>query len=141
MKNIQIKTPKIGLTFSRSVMPQLGPVDKFLDNLKSHSIKYREVKINSNDLKASQGEFNHAAIKSIIEDPRPAKSRVVISNDNYIIDGHHRVSANLSLGKPTKAIRVDLPVLELIRLVKSFDTTQYRPISAVRTIKEMINNR
>lgn len=138
MKELQIKTPPIGLTYSRANMPQLGPIDQFLEKLRAKGVKYKHVKVNSRDLKASQSEFNLDSVRSIINDPRPTKSAVVISSDNYIADGHHRVCANLTRGVMTKAIRVELPVLELLRLVKTFDTTQYRDLDHVRTIRSVV---
>lgn len=140
MKKEDIKIPPIGLTFSRSDMPQLGARDDFLGQLQKHKIKFHNDIVDSNSLRSSQGEFNKDAIHSLINEPIKTKSNIVISKDNYVIDGHHRWAANYNMGKKTKAVRVDLPVLELIRLSKTFPTT-YRDIGAVKSsIKKVVKD-
>ena len=94
MSKHNIKIPPIGLTFSRDQMPQLGPKEGFLANLQKHKIKFHKVTIDSKDLKSSQGEFNKDAIASLMIDPKTSKSAIVISKDNYVLDGHHRWAAN-----------------------------------------------
>lgn len=132
--NDEIKIPKIGLTFSRSMMPQLGPTYDFLNNLKKHNVKYDHVTVDPNELRSSQSEFNHDAIRSIMDEPKKTKSSIVISNDGYVLDGHHRWIADYNKGNHTKAIKVDLPILELIRKTKTFDNTQYKDIKHVAPV-------
>ena len=143
MSKHNIKIPPIGLTFSRDQMPQLGPKDGFLANLQKHKIKFHKVTIDSKDLKSSQGEFNKDAIASLMVDPKTSKSAIVISKDNYVLDGHHRWAANYNNDEKTDAIQVDLPILELIRVAKTFPTTKYRDIlhithSIKKVVKESI---
>ena len=126
-----IKLPKIGLTFSRKLMPQLGPTEQFLKNLDKENIEYKNVSVNPGDLRASQSEFNLDAVRSIMNDPKKTKSSIVISKDNYILDGHHRWIADYNKGVKTKAIMVDLPILELMRIAKTFDTTTYKDVHSV----------
>lgn len=126
-----IKIPKVGLTFSRKLMPQLGSTDQFLKNLDKENIKYKKVSVEPENLKASQSEFNIDAVRSIMTDPKKTKSSIVISKDNYILDGHHRWIADYNKGVKTQAIMVDLPILELMRVAKTFDTTTYKDIQNV----------
>ena len=132
MKKEDIKIPPIGLTYKRSEMPQLGATNDFLHQLQNHKVKFHYTNVDSKDLKASQGEFNKDKIHSIIHDPQKTKSSVVISKDNYVIDGHHRWAANYNTGKKTKAVKVHLPVLELLKLAKTFPTTKYKNIHQVK---------
>lgn len=133
----EIKIPKIGY-FPRDRMPQVGPKDKFLDNLKKHDIKYHEVETDSSKLKPLQSEFNKDIVKSIIEQPRKAQSTVIISKEKHILDGHHRWLANYNIGKDTNAIQVDLPTVELIKFIKSLKTTTYKNIHHVDSIKRVV---
>lgn len=135
-----IKIPKIGLTFSRKLMPQLGATEDFLKNLDKENIKYDRVSVEPGDLRASQTEFNLDAVQSIMTEPKKTKSSIVISNDNYIVDGHHRWIADYNKGVKTQAIRVDLPILELMRVAKSFENTTYKDVQSVGpVIKKVVS--
>ena len=139
MYNHSIKIPPIGLTFSRDQMPQLGPKEDFLANLQRHKIKFHKATVDSKDLKSSQGEFNKDAIASLMVDTKTVKSAIVISKDNYVLDGHHRWAANYNNDEKTNAIQVDLPILELIRVAKTFPTTKYKDVQHVNSsIKKVI---
>lgn len=133
----EIKIPKFGY-FSREKMPQIGPKEQFLDNLKKHNIKHDEITIDSSKLKPLQSEFDKDAVRSILNQPRKAKSAIVISNDKYIMDGHHRWLANYNDNKDTHAIQVDLPAIKLIKFVKSLAQTTYKDIHHVTTIKNTV---
>lgn len=144
--NKEIKIPKIGMTFSRKLMPQLGPTEDFLKNLKDRNIKYDHVKVDPSELKASQMEFNHDAIRSIMTEPKKTKSSIVISNDGYILDGHHRWIADYNKGLKTSAVQVDLPILELMRVARGLQNTQYKEVKEVgnvikRVVMESVEDR
>lgn len=120
-------------------MPQLGPKEDFLANLQRHKIKFHKVTVDSKDLKSSQGEFNKEAILSLMMQPKTSKSAIVISKDNYVVDGHHRWIANYNNNEKTTAIQVDLPILELIQVAKTFTTTKYKDVQHVNSsIKKVI---
>lgn len=133
----KIKIPKRGY-FPRNKMPQLGPVDKFLENLKRHNIEHDRVTIDSSKLKPLQSEFDIDAVRSVMDQPRKTKSAIVISKDNYILDGHHRWLAHYNLGTDTPTIKVDMPAVELLKKVKSFENTSYKDINHVGTIKSVM---
>jgi hypothetical protein len=133
----EIKIPKFGY-FPRNKMPQVGPKDKFLDNLKKHDIKYNEVSVESSKLKPLQAEFDKEAVKSIIDQPRKAQSAIIISKEKHIMDGHHRWLANYNTDKATNAIQVDLPTVDLMKFIKSLETTAYKDIHHVNSIKKVV---
>lgn len=139
MKKEDIKLPPVGLNFSRTDLPQLGTKEDFLANLQKHKVKFKHDSVDSHKLRSSQNEFNKDAIHSLMNDPHKAKSAIVISKDNYVVDGHHRWAANYNAGKKTNTVRVDLPVLELIRLAKTFPQTKYKDIKDVKSsIKKVV---
>lgn len=141
MSNIII--PKIGMTFSRILMPQIMDEKKFISNLKESGIPYREDKLDPNDLKATQSEFDMDKVAQMMFEPIKEKSGIIISNDNYVLDGHHRWIVAYNKGIKIKVLKVDLPILELMRLAKSFEETTYQPVSeCVRTvIRESLRHR
>ena len=124
------------MTFSRVLMPQLGPEDEFKKNLDKADVKYKEVSVNPKDLKASQSEFDLDKVALMMIEPRQYKSGVIISNDNYILDGHHRWIVAFNKNQKLNVVKVDLPILELMRLAKTFENTTYKPI--VECVKSVI---
>jgi len=140
MTHHDIKLPKIGLTFSRAIMPQLGKTEDFLKQLDRHGIKYSHEKIHPKNLKASQSEFNYDAIRSLMTNPKKARSSVVISSDNHVVDGHHHFVASYNLDQEQKVIRVHLPILDLINLVKKFPTTTYKTVDDVKSVRGILES-
>lgn len=137
MKN-ELKIPNHGLNISRKLMPQLGQANKFLDNIEKHDIKWKKEIVNTDTLRATQGEFNRDAIISLMTNPKKVNSAVVISSDNYVLDGHHRWLAIHNMHGKIDVIRIDLPILELLSLVKRFDTTYYKDVKDLtNTIKKI----
>lgn len=137
MNKNQIKNPPIGFNFKRHELPQLGATHDFLSQLQQHKVKFNWDTVHSSKLRSTQGEFNHDIIHSIIHNPQPVKSSIVISSDNYVIDGHHRWAADYNMNRHTNAVRVHLPALELIRMAKKFPTTTSIDINHVKkAIKE-----
>lgn len=134
---MNIIIPKIGMTFSRILMPQIGDIKDYLDKLKENNIQYTEEKVDPKTLKATQSEFNTEKIAQIMMEPNmSSKSGVIVSNDDYVLDGHHRWIACYNKDISIKIIRVDLPILELMRISKTFDTIEHK--SVVESVKNVI---
>jgi len=131
--------PKPG-RFTRKELPQLGPSDEFLANIRKHGIKYKEGSFESHKLMASQSEFHPHKIRAIMKDPKPSKTKVIISKDDHILDGHHRWIVNLNRGTNTRGVQVDLPIIDLIALSKTFENSSYKDIGAAigRVVKECL---
>jgi hypothetical protein len=125
------ETPQIGMTFSRSLMPQVDSLENFIKNLDEKIIKHRHIVVDPRDLKSTQSEFNMEKVSQM----RPAKgpSGVIISNDNYILDGHHRWLAHHRDGVNMKVLQVDQPILDLIH------TTRCMPNNVLGKIKSVVN--
>jgi GNAT superfamily N-acetyltransferase len=56
---------------------------------------------------------------------------VIISKDNYILDGHHRVAALYNIDKDfrLKTIKVDLGIRDLLKTAKGFPKVSYKNIN------------
>lgn len=135
---MEIQIPKIGMTFSRALMPQIGKDIK--SNLTKNDVPFKEVRMHPNDLKSTQSEFDLDKVRLMMLEPFKSKTDIIISNDNYILDGHHRWLVAFNKDKKITVLQVDLPILELMRLTKSFETTEYRPIvECVRTLTKIIS--
>ena len=108
----------IGLTFARKEMPQIGASDSFVKYLKSNDIESKRVKLDPNELKSSQMEFDQTKIDGLRN--TPSSNPIIVSRDNHVIDGHHRWLADKLEGRQSDAYMCDLPVLELIHQAKIY---------------------
>jgi hypothetical protein len=140
MQVVDIKIPPPGLTFSREQMPQLGPLGDVLKNFRKHNIEFHKELIDPKKLKSSQAEFNKSKVVDIMMNRnKNTLSGVIISNDNYVLDGHHRWLAHYNENRKIEVIRVDMPILELMRLVKTFNNTHYKDINTFsESIKSVV---
>ena len=83
------------------------------------------------DLKASQGELDIDKVVRLIKsdikilDEKP----IIISNDNFVMDGHHRFAAMYIINiSKVSCIRIDLPIQELITMTRNFDKVFYKEL-------------
>lgn len=110
--------PALSLSISRDLLPQI-PKDKmggFLKYLKKQNISSETKDVQTKNLKSSQGEFDINKIFSIAMSDK--EEPIIISNDDHVLDGHHRWVAKH--GKKIQAHVIDLPILELIRIAKEY---------------------
>jgi hypothetical protein len=137
----ELTIPDSHFNVSREHMPQIKSdlLPIFLDHLKRTGITWSKKRVDPNSLSATQGEFNTDKIKTLMQNSNSVTA-VIISNDNYILDGHHRWLADLNSDQKTNVIMVDLPILDLISTAKSFDGVFYKDVTEqrVRTIKTII---
>jgi hypothetical protein len=103
----------------------------FLDKLEAEGHTVSNVTVRADQLKATQNELNGAKVGGIMDALEAGKNipgSVWASNDNYVLDGHHRWAAEVGLdyqdqhlGDVTMPItRVDLPISVLLDSAKQF---------------------
>lgn len=97
--NVDMPVYPIGY-FSRIQMPQLtdkGMYSLFLSDLSLNKIKHTSKLIKKKNLTPTQSEFNDEKVQSIKESINNGSYKaqpILVSEDNYIIDGHHRWKAH-----------------------------------------------
>lgn len=107
----------------------LGPA--FREMLEARGIQITDERVEAQRLKASQNELSGpktAGIAFAIENGTYDESALFISNDNYIVDGHHRWSAMIGVDSrdPDAAPlempvqRVDMSILDLLAEANEF---------------------
>jgi DNA-binding ferritin-like protein len=112
------------LGIERSDMPQIpnDVQDKFLDHLKGNGVKVETLDVKPGQLKATQKEINATKVLGMAQAVKDGKLNlhdraIVVSADNYVLDGHHRWGA-LVLSDPGHTmpiIRVGLPIRQLLK--------------------------
>lgn len=119
----------------RKDMPQLADdvIPKFLSDLKGKGINVEKGTTPVGQLKATQAEINADKVKGMAQayrehqkgenDWSPDKKPIIISKDNYVLDGHHRWAATLHEGPGNKmhTYKVDLPMKDLLKRANNFE--------------------
>ena len=136
---LRIDKPDEGDTFGipRKQMPQIKEEDypEFFEYLKDNNVTIKNGKVPATSLKPVQKEFNDkGVVKALML--RANDKPIIASADNYIIDGHHRWLAAVNIKSQVTIIRADLPVTELLKLVKNFPKTYYKDISDIKPVGE-----
>lgn len=123
MVNIPKKKDTLGI--KREDMPQVSSndMDDFKKYLKDNRVNIQKITVDPKSLKASQGEFNKDKIEKQIELMGKSKAEpkaIIISADDYVIDGHHRWLAAMNLGIKMPALRATMKAKQLIDLINKY---------------------
>jgi hypothetical protein len=99
----------------RNIMPQIEDLAEFRAKLKEyHGVKSHKSRRLIGVLKPSQGEINEERVAPIVQALKngtfKSDNPIVISADDFVIDGHHRWAAFRKVYPEKK--RVDVVVLE-----------------------------
>ena len=132
--------PHGGLNQGRESMPQI-PIEhfeNFLEFLRTKGISYNKASVREKYLKASQQDHNPNKVKAIMK--KDKIDPVIISWDDYVVDGHHRWLAwhNKEKKDYIPCLRVKLNVLDLIVLMKEF--TKNINITVSESVKLALRN-
>ncbi len=116
----------------RHSLPQI-PNDKFDDfrkYMEDNDISSKLIRLPVTHIKPIQKHLNKNKIKSIISDG-DVSNPVIISNDNYLLDGHHRWAAELVRDSSSKIIclQFNCSITTLLEFGHMFDGSFVRSIS------------
>ena len=125
MINEKVYIPKIKDTLGvkRIDMPQIVGKDyeaykKFLN---SNNIKLTALTVKASSLKPIQKEFDKKKVMNFIDamskglEDKP----LLVSKDNYIVDGHHRWLARKNLNDDVKIIKANVDINKLLQISNS----------------------
>lgn len=126
---------KNSLGISRSDMPQIESknVPLFLDWLMVNSGKaWRKETVRVGTLLPTQKEYNEEKVKNMMNISSEVLTKpIIVSSDNYILDGHHRYSAMLKkdINIKFEIFRVDMGIVELLEYANKFPLTFKKSIN------------
>ncbi|PHS22175.1 MAG: hypothetical protein COA84_13425 [Robiginitomaculum sp.] len=128
-KRFSLDTP--GLNILRKDMPQVSDANmpEYFVYLKSKGAKIVNKKMSAKTLKHTQKNFNTAGVKRMLQGFKKVglKKPVIVSQDNFIIDGHHRWLAAKHLDKDVNAVHItNMKVRELLKITKAFPKVEFR---------------
>lgn len=106
----------------RKLMPQINDAKKFAKTIKQkYNVDSEFTKEPMSDFRPSQNEINKNRVKAVINAIKKQEldtNPLVVSEDGYIIDGHHRWAAYKKLypDKPISVLVIKKPVHEALGL-------------------------
>jgi mannose-6-phosphate isomerase-like protein (cupin superfamily) len=129
-----IKHISKSLGVSRKDMPQINSNDvgEFVKYLKDKGVSVSSSVINVSKVGMTQKDINVDKVRDLLGVERANLAKpVIISKDNYILDGHHRVAALYNIDKDfrLKTIKVDLGIGDLLKTAKGFPKISYKNIN------------
>jgi hypothetical protein len=104
-----------------------------LQKLDDEGVNYDMVDVDPNELQPMQGiTFSDEVEKAHVDDMNP----IWLSNDNKVLDGHHRMVKALLDGVTLKAVKIDLNEKDACRLLNKIqDIYEYEDARAVEEVE------
>lgn len=109
----------------RSEMPQIKAEHRgaMVNFMNGRDITHTQEEVESSSLKPTQTEFSPAKVKKAMGYDGGDRS-IIVSSDNYVLDGHHQWLAKRQSNEPVKVIRLNAPIDQLIPLAKEFPSSE-----------------
>ena len=115
------------LGIKRDKMPQVKSkdYDELIKHLNKNGVRVTKKSVKASTLKATQKDFNVDKIVGAISKIKTIGTAkpLIVSSDNYIIDGHHRWLAAKNVGDSISIMQSNVKVKELLKHVYSFPKT------------------
>ncbi len=133
-RTIHVKMNK-SFGMKRKDMPQIKEkhMKGFMEFVERFGGTIDNAEVEVKKLKPTQNEINNTKVKKFqkAKDKKFLYKNVVISNDNYLLDGHHRWAALMGIDSKSKinCVKIDLPMKELIELAGKFSKAKHKGIN------------
>lgn len=129
----EISTLPNSLNIPRHKMPQISNfhIRDYIQFLQQSGVEVVSGNIPVKNLKPTQHEINVDKVKRLLRVDNSALSKpVIISKDNYLLDGHHRAYALYTKDPAHKirVIRVNTDIRTLLRLSHTYPNVYYSSI-------------
>lgn len=144
---MDIYVPNKNLGISRSEMPQIKStkVPDFIRCLSGQGIGISKGVVRADSLNATQREVNNTKVRDLAGNPANRKhlqKPVIISKDNYLMDGHHRWLALIMQDPDARisVVRVNMKIRDLLDAAKTYDGVSCKDIAAslLRVAREIL---
>ncbi|PLT26675.1 LPD5 domain-containing protein [Pseudoalteromonas sp. MelDa3] len=109
----------------RSEMPQIKAENRgaMVNFMKARDIGNEKDEVQASSLKPTQQEFSPAKVKKAMEFEGGNRS-ILVSNDGYVLDGHHQWLAAREKDETVKVTRLNAPIEQLVPLAKEMPSTE-----------------
>lgn len=114
---MDIPNSKKSLGKMRHGMPQLPDFNAFASDLKACDVSLTACKMKPSMLTPTQQNFNQGKVDKLKASDKKGHP-IIISKDDYVVDGHHRWLAAHQQSEDIACQRVDLNVDDLLDFLK-----------------------
>jgi len=104
-------------TVKRHRLPNITDDKAFIEDVVSDGINVKEYADTTGIFTPTQSEFNDGKVKSIIRD-NAFDNPILVSNDDFIVDGHHRWKAAKDSGINITVKKIDMDYTDIIDFLK-----------------------
>jgi disulfide oxidoreductase YuzD len=109
---------------SRVSMPQIRNVSDFGQFLDQLGVSGTYTEIDPQNYNPTQTDFDQSKVDRLIAAEDQETTPIIVSEDNFVADGHHRFYAALQSSSTVQALIVNLPINKLLKLM--YDYTELR---------------
>lgn len=129
-KKEELDVPNIkgGLNKKRFHLPQIIDWDNFERAVYNHDGMIDELEVETAGLTPTQAHFNSEKVNRILEDGN-FSNPIVISDDMYVVDGHHRWLAAHKRDGKVRAKKISLSVEKILEICKGADFVENKKIN------------
>jgi len=128
-EELKVPNAEDGKGKMRHTMPQLSQFDAFMADLNKAGIESEVRQIDPGVLTPTQGNFSEDKVDFLINEKKWDAKPIITSNDDYVIDGHHRWLAAVKLGKNIKSRVIDMTADDLLAFLKNKPYVETKKIS------------
>jgi len=146
IKEYQVEMPAkgSGLDVSREDMPQVEAkdYDAYIRYLKNRKITLTQGEMNPDDLKPIQKDFHKGGVERALDRMITAIKNgekfkpIIVSKDNYVIDGHHRWIAHKNARMMIPVMKSNVNMNKLLNATHDFPQVKYKEIGTNKVIKK-----
>jgi len=118
--------PFSAFVLPRSQMPQIKNTDHFINYIEQLGINTTNFISSVTAINPTQFEYDKWKVNNIKMDWRKdpdsiqTSKPILISDDNFVLDGHHRYFAALQSNNEIPIIQIDLPINKLLKLTLDY---------------------
>jgi hypothetical protein len=127
--DIMIPNEDLAIRRNRANMPKLSDLAQFQTDLRTSGVGYDVRMVDPMKLKPGQRNFDMDKVREFQQTTNPTLDMpLIMSRDNYVVDGHHRWIAAANNNVPIMAHHVDMDFQDLIELLNTLQYPQNRHV-------------
>jgi hypothetical protein len=120
---VPFEEPTLGIP--RAEMPQIQAEHRgaMVNFLNARGIEHQEETVPADSLKPSQTEYSPAKVQQAL-DFTGGDRAILVSQDGYVVDGHHQWLAAKQNGEDVRIIRLQAPIRQVLQQAHAFPSSE-----------------
>ncbi len=112
----------------RKNMPQIKHFEGFTKDLSENGVKTIKKSVDPLSIEPTQHDFNKDKVKAILDKKSYNSKPIIVTQDGYILDGHHRWKACCATDDNQDVIEVGMDFDDLYDFVQDKDYIEYKEL-------------